>query len=123
MHTVSSNMTSCTCTFNNQYGLPCRHIFAVRFELNEKLFDTSCVQERWLKSGFVQTSAQVLQNVMKRVTVCKTAKAKAHLDTVGARYKYVLAYLTELSKAAANTIAECSPGEFHEKLRVPKFLS
>lgn len=51
------------------------------------------------------------------MTVSKTGKAKASLNTVGARYKYALAHLIELSKAVANAIAECSEGEFHEKLK------
>ncbi|KAH9371668.1 hypothetical protein HPB48_021966 [Haemaphysalis longicornis] len=55
LHTVSLSTTTCTCIFHNQYRLPCRHIFAVRFKLKKKAF-FSCVQERvakiWLFTNF-----------------------------------------------------------------------
>lgn len=62
-------------------------------------------------------SAHVPLNVVKKVRACKTAKAKAHLDTAGATYTYALAHLAEQLTVAGTAIEEDSPGEFYEKLK------
>ena len=51
-HFVDSN--SCSCSFLKTLGLPCRHIFAARRKLNQVIFCTTMVRDRWLKSYQIQ---------------------------------------------------------------------
>ncbi|XP_072143941.1 uncharacterized protein [Dermacentor andersoni] len=113
---VSDRMRACICTFNMQYKLPCRHIFAARSEENEKLFDECCVPQRWLKSDFVDTDLTMSTDKLNILTTSITKKAQPKLDTPEARYKYVYARLLELSKATANILAQYSETELNEKL-------
>lgn len=113
---VSDRMRACICTFNMQYKLPCRHILASRSEENEKLFDECSVPQRWLKSDFVDTDLTMLPDKLNILTTSIAKKAQPKLDTPEARYKYVYARLLELSKAAANILAECSETELNENL-------
>ncbi|KAM7303270.1 uncharacterized protein ISCGN_013243 [Ixodes scapularis] len=113
---VSQDLTACTCTFQNQFRLPCRHIFAVRSNLSVDLFDVKCVAFRWLKSGFVETDVDTAQAVAQKISLNVSTKGNPKLDTTESKYNYALSELSESCKSIANTLACCGKSELLEKL-------
>ena len=63
-HMVNSCKTkmgwTCTCCFNQQSELPCRHIFSVLTYLGRPLFELSLIPDRWRENCCLNTSLQSL---------------------------------------------------------------
>lgn len=49
-HFVQVDKATCSCSFSKTMGLPCRHVFVVRQNLNLPMFEEFMVQKRWLAS-------------------------------------------------------------------------
>lgn len=113
---VTDDMRACTCTFNSQHKLPCRHIFAVRFKQNKELFEPKSIPQRWLKADFIEADLDKQQEFRNIFTVSAARKAQPNLDTMEAKYKYAYAHLSELSKTVADILSRCSTKELKDKI-------
>ena len=52
---VDNMVASCSCKFNNDNGLPCRHIFAVRRHSKLEMFTLDMIPDRWRKIAMRQS--------------------------------------------------------------------
>lgn len=115
-YTVGQNLTTCTCSFHNQFGLPCVHIFAARSFAKEVLFDVACIPSRWRKDFYLNTSCPPTAITKRPVTSSIQPPPSVKLNTPEEKYCYAFKALCEMSKSLANVMANCSPNEIMEKL-------
>ena len=48
----NASRTSCTCDFQKQYKLPCKHLFAIRLHKGEDLYSEELIESRWTKAKY-----------------------------------------------------------------------
>ena len=111
---VSDNLTSCSCTINCNYGVPCRHIFVGRKEAGVDLYEESLVDQKWkrckVSSGTVSTQS-VAPNSPNVVQRKKKETGKDRLTPIE---KYLKA--SEFFKEMASFMSTCGEKEFYSKL-------
>ena len=72
--------TSCGCVFNTSMLLPCRHMFALRYKLQEPLFAAELCDKRWTAEYYWSTqrmfSVYSAQSSLQLVTSSKEHRRK-----------------------------------------------
>lgn len=75
---------SCKCYFHNSMGLRCKHIFAVRQHINQSLFDSALILERW-KINYVMDNSRFLHQKDVEAPALSNIDHSFHVDTLMAQ--------------------------------------
>ena len=49
----NASCNACTCDFQKQYKLPCKHLFAIRLHKEEELYSEELIQSHWTKAKYL----------------------------------------------------------------------
>ena len=71
------SLTSCDCVFHKSMKLPCRHIFALRKNLSQPLFDSSICDKRWT-SSYYRATQRIFSSLS---TSCNPSVAITKIDS------------------------------------------
>ncbi|XP_053376767.1 zinc finger SWIM domain-containing protein 3-like [Mercenaria mercenaria] len=107
---IIATSESCSCTFNSQFILPCRHIFAVRAKLEQPIYDETLIPRRWTRKHYLH-SLHITQtdNIMSTDRQQKTAKPTSQ------QQRYRAAF--HISQRLASCAAEETGGVFDLRLQ------
>ena len=117
---VCENLTTCSCTINSNYGVPCRHIFVGRKEAGLDLYDESLVNQKWKKSQVFECTVSGQSDVPNSPSVVQRKKTDNGKDRLSPIEKYLKAQ--EFLKEMASYLSTCGEKEFLFKLDQLKSL-
>ena len=122
-HMVTSCKTkmgwTCTCCFNQQSELPCRHIFSVLTYLGRPLFELSPIPDRWRENYQLFPNNNTLQNVANRGVVDNSdcglevllCNRKGKPLTRNEKFRKA----HTLSKELSSILSDCGMTQFNER--------
>lgn len=123
-HNISIENHSCSCTFFSKMGLPCRHLFAVyvRYDIEPDL--EKAVRRRWFK-WYQTTSLPNPHAVAENSTPAEQLRVLSmpgpNFDKMNRNQRYNFTMRT--LKALADTLADCQPDIFAQRLRLLEDLN
>lgn len=101
---------NCGCAFNNQYMLPCKHMFSLRNKLDKNLYDESLIADRWSKNHYLGAFKNYLpEQHMTNVMQCPSPRPMSQ------QQRYKAAY--HVGQKLASCAAEETGSKFDVRLR------
>ena len=97
------NLSRCSCIFQTSMTLPCRHMFALRKQLQLPLFDPSICNKRWT-SAYYRTTQRLFSQSSSRPTLIVTA-SKAHCRKLSQHEKFRKASVQASELASVASLA------------------
>ena len=117
---VDAESLSCTCSFQQTLGLPCRHLFFVRSYLQLTTFECTMVADRWLKS--YQMLDEILPQNPESVDMATSQSLQIDKFPLKLKGKVTLSQsqkyrkMLNTSEKLAAIASQCGMPEFREKL-------
>ena len=105
---VDDKITCCTCKFNNDNALPCRHIFSVRRFSNIELLTLNMIPDRWRKIAMLAPSTNNSQSYVEPIV------SAPPITVLSQNEKYCKSL--PIVKEFANILSQCGEKEFYQKL-------
>jgi zinc finger SWIM domain-containing protein 3 len=96
-------LATCECIFNKSMLLPCRHIFHLRSELDEPLFDASLCDQRWTTSYYKSTQRIFASHSVEPTLVMKSSKK--HIRKLSQHQKFREASIITAELASVASVA------------------
>ena len=109
---VDNMVASCSCKFNNDNGLPCRHIFAVRRHSKLEMLTLDMIPDRWRKIAMRQSHSS--NDLEQNDNTSKPIITAKRVSVLSQSEKYCKAL--PIIKDFANILSKCGEREFYEKL-------
>ena len=109
---VDKKVACCSCKFDNDNGLPCRHIFAVRRHSKLELLTLDMIPDRWRKVAMRQPNQS--DDIEQNVNNLKPIITNPNFSVLSQSEKYCKAL--PIVKDFANILSNCGEREFYEKL-------
>ena len=110
--------SDCSCIFRTAMMLPCRHMFALRSNLHQPLFDASLCDKRWT-SAYYKTTQRLFAKSASQPLLITTA-SKEHRRKLSQHEKFRKA--TILTSELASVASEASHVHFQRRLDLLKDL-
>ncbi|KAL3193759.1 hypothetical protein MRX96_000058 [Rhipicephalus microplus] len=105
----------CTCAFRQVMQLPCRHIFAVRDNLNISKFNKAICAGRWFLNIYVQ-SCGLADNSEHDVDNLPQVSSRKDEKVLSSHQKFKKA--ASIASKLADLALDCSTARFKERLKV-----
>ena len=113
------SMQDCECVFRQSMKLPCRHMFALRKNLREPLFDAECCDRRWTSHYYRQTQ-RLFSNLPSAPSVTLSRHDSRNERKLSQHEKFRKANI--LTTELATIVSEASRHHFYRRLDLLKEL-
>lgn len=112
---VNVSLVDCDCLFRKSMSLPCRHIFALRKQLDQPLYDQSLCITRWTSEYYQKTQRIFLDtSCTASFNVSKVASKPTRALSQHQKYRKAVALTSELASIAS----EASGNHFARRLKL-----
>lgn len=105
-------LSICECVFNKSMLLPCRHIFALRRELDEPLYDASICDQRWTSAYYKSTQRIFSSQSIQPTLVVKSSKKHVRKLTQHQKFREASIITAELASVT------CFASSIHFRRRI-----